>query len=470
MLLSKLTDNFTYDVEITGLSCNSKEVKPGDLFFAINGYTDNGGAYAYEAVEHGAVAVVTNQMLNIQTAQVIVSDVRESMSLISKKFYGNASDELIIVAITGTNGKTSTTYILNNILICAGKKTGVIGTLGAKWADKHFELKHTTPDPVELHRLFRLMRDDGIRYVIMETSAHAIYLKKLAGIKFRAGIITNITQDHLDFFKGFDEYAKTKLEFINSDNIYYSIVNADKINYQFKKPSVTYGIVNPSDVFAIDIADGEKCSFVINIDDEIYNIVSSLHGLFNVYNMLAAAAAAKVLNIPGRDIAKGLCSMREVEGRFNVVSLGSSKIIVDYAHTPDGLTNLLTAAKAMNGNRIICLFGCGGDRDKTKRPIMGRIAESQSDYVIVTSDNPRTEDPLVIIRDINEGFNTDSKHINITDRREAICFAVSMIKHNDVVVIAGKGAENYIEKDNVRTYFNDMEEVKKLIGENIGTG
>ena len=465
MILSKLCDKDGYDVEISGLCCNSKEVKNGDLFFVIDGYSVNGKNFVDEAVQNGAVALVCNgKLTDADIPQVIVEDVRESMALYAAKFFNYPAESLKTVFVTGTNGKTSTTHIIAAILRQAGKNVGIIGTLGAKWGENVVKLKHTTPDPIVLHGLLRQMADDKIEYVIMEASAHAIYLKKLTGIRAAVGILTNITQDHLDFFGDMENYAKTKLEFINSNACYYSIVNADNIDFIFKKPCLTFGILKPSDVFAIDIIEGERCSFVINMLDEIYNINTNLKGLFNVYNILAAASCCRVLGIRANDIAKGVADIAEIAGRFNVYNAKKGKVIIDFAHTPDSLTNLLCAVREMKPKKLICLFGCGGDRDKTKRPIMGSIAERLADYIVITSDNPRSESPSKITDDIVGGIKGEKDYITIVDRASAIAYAINLMTDGDIVVIAGKGAEDYIEENGKKRPYSDKNTLLELIG------
>lgn len=468
MYLSDLFSQTDSKEEVVKLCIDSNEVIKNSVFFAIDGYTRNGNDYIEDAVQKGAVAIVTEHDIKEDFGvQIIkVNDVRETMALTAAKFYNNPADKLKIVFVTGTNGKTSTTFLIESILRCAGKKTGIIGTLGARWNDNIIDTEHTTPDPIVLHELLSRMLKDGIEYVIIEASAHAIYLKKLAGIRAIVGVLTNITQDHLDFFKTMENYAKVKIDFINSNACYYSVINADNIKYEFKKPSLTYGIYSPSDVFALDVQEGREHNFVINLADEIYTINTRLEGLFNVYNILAAATCAHILGIKKEDIVKGVWALDKIDGRYNVIDTANGKIIIDFAHTPDGLCNLLKAAREFKPHELICVFGCGGNRDALKRPIMGKIAEELSDVVVLTSDNPRYENPQEIIKEIKNGMCGDKVCFEIPDRESAIKFAVGLMVNNDILVIAGKGAENYIETNGVKRAYSDKDAVYEILGAN----
>ena len=468
MYLSDLFCEVNTKEEVVKLCCDSNDVVKGSVFFALDGYTRNGNDYISYAINNGAVAVVTEREITADYGIKIirVNDVRETMALTAGKFYNNPADKLKIIFVTGTNGKTSTTFILESILRRASKQVGIIGTLGARWKDCIVDTGLTTPDPIELHEILSRMLNDGIEYVIIEASAHAIYLKKLAGIRATVGILTNITQDHLDFFKTMENYAKVKIDFINSNACYYSVVNADSINYEFKKPTVTYGINNPSDVFALDVSDRFDGSFVINLADEIYTINTHLKGTFNVYNILAAATCAHILGIGKDDIVEGIWALESIDGRYNVIDTPNGKIIIDFAHTPDGLKNLLESAREFNPHELICVFGCGGNRDALKRPIMGKIAEELSDVIVLTSDNPRYENPQDIIVEIKDGMSGDKVCFEIADREAAIKFAIGLMVHDDVLVIAGKGAENYIEINGVKSEYSDRHAVFDVLGAN----
>ncbi len=466
MYLSDLFSQTNSKTEIVKLCIDSNDVIKNSVFFAIDGYTRNGNDYIQDAVIKGAVAVVTERDINNDYGVTIikVKDVRETIALTAAKFYNNPADKLKIVFITGTNGKTSTAFLIKSILEHAGKKVGIIGTLGARWNDKIIDTGYTTPDPIVLHGILSRMLDDGMEYVIIEASAHAVYLKKLAGIRATVGILTNITQDHLDFFKTMENYAKVKIDFINSNACYYSVINADNIKYEFKKPSLTYGIKNPADVFALDVEEGHESNFVINSADEIYTINTRLKGIFNVYNILAAAACAHILGIKKDDIAEGVWALDSIDGRYNVTDTAKGKIIIDFAHTPDGLDNLLKAAREFKPHKLICVFGCGGNRDALKRPVMGRIAEKLSDVLVLTSDNPRYENPQDIISDIKRGMRGDKACFEIVDRKAAIKYAIGLMVNDDVLVIAGKGAENYIETNGVKSEYSDKNAVYEILG------
>ncbi|MFW5780915.1 MAG: UDP-N-acetylmuramoyl-L-alanyl-D-glutamate--2,6-diaminopimelate ligase, partial [Bacillota bacterium] len=348
-------------------------------------------------------------------------------------------------------------------------KTAVIGTLGAVIDNKKVSLDLTTPDPMQLHKLFLDAYEKGVEYVVMEASAHAIYYEKLYGIRAEISVFSNITQDHLDFFKTMENYAKTKTDYFKEENMKMAVVNSDdKYGRQILKRGkgfvLSYGIDNPSDVFAMDIKQANgKTTFIINAFDEVAEIVAPLLGRFNIYNVLSAVTVAKILKVPMNTICRAIMRLREIEGRFNIINRDIT-VIIDYAHTPDGLTNVLTAAKELEGGKLITVFGCGGDRDKTKRPLMGKVAGELSDYCVVTSDNPRFENPNDIIKDIEKGISQVTKdYICIKDRAKAIAYAVKNAKKGDKVVIAGKGGEEYIDIMGVKLEYSDKKAAKSAL-------
>ena len=459
------------DTEFTGLCTDSQKVRNGDLFLCYKGNEFDSHEFAKEAVSRGAVALVCERKLDLDVAQIIVSDGRSTIAPAARAFYGHADKNLKIVGITGTNGKTTTTYMLASIFESAGKKAGVIGTLGISYAGKFISPELTTPDPIYLHSVFADMLRCGVEYVFMEVSAHAIYFNKIDGLEFEVGIFTNCTQDHLDFFGNMQDYADCKKSFFTEKRCKYAVVNSDdktgrEIIRDFKN-SIAYGLKNPADVFAVDIDENIKgTSFVINLFDELYEINLKITALHNVYNAMCAAACAKILGIDTADIAEGLSNLKSVTGRLELVAkFNGADIFVDFAHTPDGLEKSLQALKKLCRGKMYCLFGCGGNRDKTKRPIMGKIAAENSDFCIVTSDNPRYEDPYEIISEIEAGIKPlNKKYVTVTDRETATEYAINLLENGDILLVAGKGGEYYQEIMGIKHSYNDTTVIKRIIG------
>lgn len=458
-------------IDIKSISINSKKVKKGDLFISIEGTKCDGHKYISQAIARGAVAVVCSKPIEASSVPVIrVVNSRKAYSMLSAKYHGYPAKSLNLITVTGTNGKTTTTFILKQIFEHAGYKCGIIGTNGCISDDYNSELELTTPDPFELNYTLRRLLSNGVKYVFMEASAHAIHLDKLAGIQAKAGVFTNISQDHLDFFITMSRYAQSKVSYFKHSYMKLGIVNIDDdygaiIVNNKQIPCLTYGVNNPSDAFAINYKmTAEGSSYIINLFDEIIEINTPLYGVHNMYNALAAATVAKAMGIAGEIISQALSCIGEVDGRFNVIRNKGRIIIIDFAHTPDSLSNLLTVARDMTEGRLITIFGCGGDRDKGKRPMMGEIAGRLSDHVIITSDNSRFEEPKDIITQIEEGIkNTECEYNSIIRRTDAIACALQLSKENDVIVIAGKGAENYIDYNGVKEPYSDKETVYKLI-------
>lgn len=453
------------DIEVTGIATDSKEVKRGDLFIALEGRVYDGHNFIAEAIARGASAVVASK-LTIKDS-ILVKDTRKAYAQICANFYGNPEKKLKLIAVVGTNGKTTTAHILQHIFNYSGIKTATIGTLGFKIGSVTKDCILTTPDPLTLNACLDESVEQGVEVVIMEVSAHAIYFEKVSNLTFDLGIFTNLSQDHLDFFENLQHYKAVKASFFSSNNIKFGIINSDdKLGQQIlacpAPLKVSYGIKSPSDVFAIDIEqDREGSWFTLNAFDIISSINLPLPGIYNIYNTLAAITSALALKVPIKSIKLALHSLSPPEGRFNVINT-DKMVIIDYAHTPDGLENLLKAALMLKKRRLITVFGCGGNRDKTKRPIMGAISQKYSDLVILTSDNPRLEEPADIIADIASGMQEG--YISVPDRGEAIKMALALAKEEDIIVIAGKGAEQYLDTKGVKIPYSDMEEVKKHIG------
>lgn len=459
------------DIEISSLAFNAGDVKAGSLFFCLVGTKADGHDYAVEAMRHGAVAIVAQRRTNADLPHIIVGDTRHALSAAACRFYGEPSKKMKMIAVTGTNGKTTTTYILKSILEAAGKKCGVIGTNAILIGDERREATLTTPDPIELNAVLRDMCDAGVEYVVMEASAHALALKKLDGIIFDVAAFTNLSRDHLDFFGDMDSYFEAKKTLFTPLHAKYAVINADdtkgaEIGRDCLIPYITYGCENPADVFSVNLSMSVNgIEYVLNLSDDIGKVKFNLTGKFNMYNTLCAAATASVLGVELKYILEGIRSLKRVDGRLNVINASKCDIIIDFAHTDDGLENILRAVKEFAPKRIITVFGCGGDRDRTKRPVMGKIASSLSDLCIITSDNPRTEDPQSIIDEVAAGVEQSKKAfvLCIVDRKEAIKAAISRAEQGDIVVIAGKGAEKYQDIMGIKQPYNDEEYVLGLI-------
>ena len=460
------------DIEITGLCTDSQKVKKGDLFFCYAGATHDSHENIAEVTQGGAVAVICEHRLNTALTQVIVEDGRSQIAVAARAFYGFADKKLKLVGITGTNGKTTTTYMLASIFKADGRKAGIIGTLGISYGEKFISPELTTPDPIYLHSVFADMVKAGVEYVFMEVSAHALYYDKIGGLQFEAGVFTNCTQDHLDFFGNMKDYAQCKKLLFKEGRCKRAVINSDdKLGVELltqTPKAVSYGIENPADVFAVDLRESlSGTSFVINLCDELYDVNLHLPAIHNVYNAMAAAACAKLLGVKINVIAKGLGELKSVSGRLErVAQINGAEIFVDFAHTPDGLEKSLKSLKQLCKGKLYCLFGCGGNRDKTKRPLMGAVAAKYSDFCIITSDNPRFEDPYDIISDIEAGVKQSGKrYVTVTEREVATEYAIRLLENDDILLVAGKGGEHYQEIMGIKHSYNDNTVIKKIIGE-----
>ena len=459
------------DTEISGISYDSRKVKEGDAFFAIVGFESDGHRFIPMAADKGASVIICQTAPEIDIPYVAVKDSRLGLALASRNFFGNPAGEMTVIGITGTNGKTTTTYLLKHLLEDKlGAKVGLVGTNGNMIGDEFIHSERTTPESFELQQLFREMADAGCTHVVMEVSSHSLYLNRVAGIQYDVGIFTNLTQDHLDFHKTMEEYAKAKAILFR---------NCDK------------GCLNADDVWFDKIADGAKCevftystendkaslcakniklaaggvSFEAVTPDESATVKLSIPGKFSVYNALGVIACGIALDMSLKDCAEALSTAKGVKGRMELVPTdGDYTILIDYAHTPDALENALKALRSTDDGRLVVLFGCGGDRDRTKRPIMGGIAAANADFVIVTSDNPRTEEPQEIIDEIIGGMK-DSKtpYTVICDRIEAIQWAIDNHIKNDVILLAGKGHEDYQVVGHEKHHMDEREIVAEHI-------
>ena len=468
---------------ITGVQIDSRKVQPGDLFICIRGHREDGHDYARQAEANGAVALVVERDVDSRLPKLLVKDSRYALAVIASAWYRYPSEQLKVIGVTGTNGKTTITYLLDQILRDEGRKTGLMGTIRVRIGDRTFESSNTTLESLELQAHLRRMCDAGAEYCVMEVSSHALEQGRVRGTRFRTAVFTNLTQDHLDYHLTMEQYRSAKgLLFARMGNTFsdrleqlqFAVLNADdEASKEYARLTnaqvITYGIRNPADVRASDISiTHEGTVFTMTSFAGSVPIRLKMFGLFNVYNALAAAAAAIAEGIPPDHIGRSLESVPGVEGRFEPVYAGQEfLVLVDYAHTPDSLENVLQTIREFARGNIITVFGCGGDRDRTKRPIMGEKAAMYSDYVYVTSDNPRSEDPERIVQDIMRGIRRlpdRASHVEIElDRREAIRKAVARAGAKDVVLIAGKGHETYQEIRGVRHPFDDREAAREAI-------
>lgn len=474
MKLKKLiaTENLKLsELEITGVTCNSRMVREGFLFVCISGTNFDGHKFAKDAIDNGAAAIVTERDLGLKN-QIVVPDTHEAYFNISANWFSNPASKLKLIGVTGTNGKTSVTYMLKAILEKAGHKVGLIGTIQNLIGDEVFSAKNTTPDAYELNSLFSLMEKAGCEYVIMEVSSHALDQKRITNVTFEAAIFTNLSQDHLDYHITMDNYfsAKRKLfnmckcAVVNFDDEYgkklLEDIECDKISYSGTDDAATYTAKN------IEIKPGSVKYQMVG-----YNFISKIMvatgGRFTVYNSMCAVSTALRLGVDISVIISALKEMHGVCGRAEIVPTGRDfTVVIDYAHTPDGLENILSTFKEYRDYRLVVLFGCGGDRDKTKRPIMGKIAATLADYVIVTSDNPRTEQPDLIIKDILEGMqNTKTPYLVIENRVEAIKFAIANAQNNDIIILAGKGHETYQILKNETIHLDEREVIREALNQ-----
>ncbi len=463
------------NVVIASVTSDSRKVKHGSLFVAIRGIEHDGNDYVEMAIEKGAVAVICDREPAVRPEDAVMITVekgRDALSLVASRFYGDPSKDLSIIGITGTNGKTTTSYLVREIFSKWGKKTGMIGTISYFIGDRKVEADFTTPEAEIFQKLLHEMKNEGCEYVISEVSSHALVQGRVDHTVFSRAVFTNLSRDHLDFHKDMDSYfdAKSRLftDLLADSGV--AILNADDPKLLGLKDAlstavITYGIHEPADLMADSIEKGlNGTSFDVLYRGHKHRITSSLLGTPNVYNILAAIAVSISLGVPMDVVIGALEDVKNIEGRFETFYSDEGVLFVlDYAHTPDALEKLIGTALELPHRKIITVFGCGGDRDRGKRPIMGRIASDNSDIVITTSDNPRYEDPEKIIDDIIAGI--DGKYISIVEREKAIEEAVKIAKDGDVVLIAGKGHEGYQEVRGVRYPMNDREILLNAIKE-----
>lgn len=462
------------ETEIGFLTADSRAKGENGLFFCLPGARFDGHDFAPQALSNGCCALVVERELDLPCPQVLVSDVRAAMARIASAFNGHPERRLRLVGITGTKGKTTTTYMLKSVIEAAGFSCGIIGTTGCIAGNTKLPSQLTTPDPIEMFEILRIMADAGVQIVCMEVSAHALYLRKLMGIVFEAAAYTNFSQDHLDFFGTMEKYLAAKKILFEGDMVRNAAINVDEETAEYIQegmvcPSMTYGISGDADLFARDIEITESgVSFTLNLRKlHTERIHLLLTGMFNVYNAMTTAACALILGISLEDIRKGLEGMVSVPGRVEMLDTKTPyRMILDYSHSPDALENILSTVREFCRGQLILVFGCGGDRDKGKRPIMGEIAGRLADYSILTSDNPRREDPMAILAAIEAGIKpTGAKYEIVENRREAIRQAMEMAVGGDIIVLAGKGHETYQEIGGVKYPFDEKVVVSELLGE-----
>ena len=449
--LSIIEMNADAELEISGVSYDSRKTEKGDMFVAIRGFEADGHKFIPKAVENGAAVILCEEKPSCDIPYVLVSDSRYGLAIVSRDFFGDPASEMTMIGITGTSGKTSSSYLIKHMLESKlDAKVGLIGTNGNMIGDEFLHTEHTTPESYELHKLFRHMADSGCTHVVMEVSSHSLTLERVAGIHFDVALYTNLSQDHLDFHGTMEEYAAAKRKLFSMCSL--GCFNLDDAWADFMRDGASCRTMtfstekNEADLVAKDIrltADGVRFASVSG--DEISMTKLGIPGMFSVYNALGTMSVGLALGLSLADCSDAMSSAKGVKGRLEIVPTGRDfSVVIDYSHKPDALEKVLKTLKPVTRGRLIALFGCGGDRDKLKRPIMGRIAADNADLVVVTSDNPRTEDPDEIIREIVAGMKDKRTPTKvICDRREAIAWAIDNAASGDVLLLAGKGHEDY---------------------------
>ncbi len=467
--------------DVASVDYDSRKVNKNSVFVAIKGFRTDGHKFVIDALNKGAIAAIVEDntavpddiFIHNKAAKILVHNSRVALAELSKGFYKDPSSKLNLIGITGTNGKTTTSYYIKNILEFAGNKSGLIGTISNFIGNEKIDSKLTTPESIDLNKLLYDMISKKCTHAVMEVSSHSLFLNRVYGLSFKCGVFTNITSDHLDFHGTFEKYLNAKkLLFDNLTSDSFAVVNSDdsnsvSITRDTKAKIITYGKSFSSDFKIYDIKfDLSGTKFKILHSSKEYTVSTSLIGTFNAYNAASAFSASYCMGIEPEKIIEAIKTMPHVPGRFEVIGSGTKKVIVDYSHTADSLQQALIAIREIvkNSMKVITVFGCGGDRDRTKRPEMGRIASELSDDIIITSDNPRTEDPYKIIDDIKSGIKKYNYKI-IENREEAIALTVKSAPENSVILIAGKGHETYQEIKGIRNHFSDQEIARKYLNE-----
>ena len=464
------------ELDIASVAYDSRKVERGGLFVAISGFASDGNRFIPMAMEKGAAVIVTAKKPELDVPYVLVPSDRLALALIGCNFYGHPARSMTMIGVTGTNGKTSVTLLLKQVIEkVLGAKVGLIGTMENRIGDLVIPTERTTPESFELQGLFAQMRDAGCKYVVMEVSSHAIALERIGGVHFDVAAFTNLTEDHLDFHKTMENYCDTKAELFNRCDK--AVLNCDdswfeRISQNVKCDMLTTSVKGSGSLNARDLllrADG--IAFTAEMGTEHASVSLQIPGRFTVYNAITVLGIASQLGISLQTAASALATAEGVRGRVEVVPTPGKPytVLLDYAHTPDGLENVLTSVRDFCKGNLIVVFGCGGDRDPIKRPIMGHIGVSLADFAVITSDNPRNEDPMTIISDILKGVeDTDGEYIVIENRRKAIQYAMDKAGKNDIIILAGKGHETYQEIRGVKHHLDEREEVTAYLnGERV---
>lgn len=479
MKLEKIMENINFnlikgdiDVDITEIQYDSRKIKKGDAFFAIEGYKVDGHKFIQNAINNGAVAIICQKDIEngINATVIRTEDSRKALAISAANYYGNPSRSMKMIGVTGTNGKTTSAFMIKAILEKQGYKVGLIGTIANYICDKKIHTERTTPESLELHELFKQMVDSSVDYCVMEVSSHSLSLDRVYGIEFCDSIFTNLTQDHLDFHKTFENYFNAKLKLFKLSKI--SVINIDDVYgakaYELITNSkLSFALNHKADIMASNIKMHSRGSkFTLAYKESSFEIELNIPGNYNVYNALGSIAVCLNQGVKLPVIKEALQKV-QVPGRCELVENNHNlgfEIILDYAHTPDGLENILKTAREFTKGKLISVYGCGGDRDKTKRPIMGKIGTQLSDFSLITSDNPRTEDPLEIIKDVVKGIETNNFEI-IENRRAAIKRAIEIAGQGDIIVIAGKGHEDYQVLKDKTIHFDEREVISEILKE-----
>ncbi len=482
MILKELLRGVTYsalsdsgEVEVAGLTYDSRTVSEGCCFFAVAGTAVDGHNFIAKAIEGGAVAAVCQhipkEVADADCTFVVVEDTNVAMGIIASNFYGNPSHELKVVGVTGTNGKTTIATLLYDLVQSMGYKAGLISTVVYKVGAREIVSTHTTPDAIRLNAMMREMVDEGCEYCFMECSSHAIVQHRIGGLRFVGGLFTNITHEHLDYHKTFAEYIRAKKSFFDAlPKSAFALVNCDDRNGEVmlqntKASRYTLSLQKMAD-FRAKVVEMMAEGMELRIDNK--EVWVQFLGRFNAYNLLTVYGAAVLLGFDKEEVLEHLSMLRPVSGRFEtVIAKDGTTAVVDFAHTPDALENIIKTIDELRqgGQRLIVVCGCGGDRDKSKRPVMGGMAAKRADVAIFTSDNPRTEDPEQILREMEAGVESSDKYLKITDRHEAIKTAVMLAEPRDIILLAGKGHEDYQIIGTEKHHFNDKEVVKEFFNQ-----
>ena len=460
------------NLDITNLTNDSRNVAPGGLFVAVPGLTQDGASYAKQAISAGALAVISETRLDGQIPQIIVPNARKALAQAAAAFYEHPQSKIKIIGVTGTNGKTTVCQLVAHVLKSAGHKVGVIGTNGYYINDTYMPATRTTPESDVLYALLANMVEQGCEYAVMEVSSHSLALHRVEGLTFEVGVFTNLSQDHLNFHNTMEEYLRVKATMFEHCRV--GVVNFDdeyakKIIENRDCPITTYSTeTNEADIVAKSIKlSPDGAEFVVGLLTVIKRIKTTMPGMFNVYNTLAAIQTCLCLGMELEQISEYIKTAKMPKGRCEVLPLDKEyTVMIDYAHTPDGLENVIKAVKGFATGRVVTLFGCGGVRDKEKRPVMGKLGTDLSDFAIITSDNPRTEEPGEIIEHIMAGVTADPKrYVVIPDRVEAIKYAIKNARKDDFIILAGKGQETYQEIKGVQYHLDEREVVLAAVME-----